>query len=222
MRSPVLFALLAVLLALPLGCEKPPPPPPPAEEAAVDEEPPEDTGELGQFLKSKKKQRARKRTKASMPPTRQQGLEALEEGRMLIEEAEFVAAERELRIAAAAGVEDGDRLLLRVRNELAAEKLILSAQKKLAANDVGGARADLQRVPAGLILSDYARQTLEKIAARESDARKELLEKVNRRIADSGDAGEAAQAAPATPAAAPAPSPAPDPPPAGASDSPAR
>lgn len=199
LRSPLLVLVLSTTLAAPMGCScsKKAPPPVEPEESEVDESEQEDNSDFSQFKKSKKKKRKKKRTKPSTPPTRQEGLEALEEGRMLIEEAEFVAAERELRIAAAAGVEGGDKMLLRVRAELAAEQTIVSAQKKIAARDYAGARADLKRVPPGLILSDYARVAVQKLAEQESEARKELVDKVNKRleIPDSG-AGEEAPPAP--------------------------
>ncbi|MGC4121116.1 MAG: hypothetical protein QM765_42370 [Myxococcales bacterium] len=120
MRSPFIIVVLSATLALPVGCSKSQQPAP-AEESEVEEQQ-DDTSDFGQFKKSKKKKRKKKHTKPSTPPTRQEGLEALEEGRMLIEEAEFVSAERELRVAAAAGVEGGDKMLLRVRSELAAEQ----------------------------------------------------------------------------------------------------
>ncbi|HEY3448273.1 MAG TPA: hypothetical protein VGK67_18095 [Myxococcales bacterium] len=188
MRSPLTIFVLSAALALPLGCNKPQPTPTETAEPEI-EEGQDDGSDLSQFKKSKKKKRKKKRTKPSSPPTRQEGLEALEEGRMLIEEAEFVSAERELRVAAAAGVEGGDKMLLRVRAELAAEQSILAAQKKIAAKDYVGARGDLKRVPAGLILSDYARQALARIAEQEVEARKELIDKVSKRL-EAPDSGE--------------------------------
>ncbi len=187
MRSPLVIVLLSAALALPLGCSKKGPAQAESEVAEAEE----DTSDFGQFKKSKRKKRKKKRTKPSSPPTRQEGLEALEEGRMLIEEAEFVSAERELRIAAAAGVEGGDKMLLRVRAELEAEQIILAAQKKIAARDFAGAKSDLRRVPAGLILSDYARQALQKLDKQEIEARKELIDKVSKRF-ELPDAGEPA------------------------------
>ena len=155
-------ALLGLMTFLAAGACSKPAPTPPAEPVAEERVEPADEGELGLFKKARKKGRKHRKTVASSPPTRQEGVAALDEGRQLIEEADFRAAEAELRIAAAAGVNGGDELLLRVRREIDAENLIASAQRKLAARDVAGARAEFQRVPSGLILSDYARQSLEK------------------------------------------------------------
>jgi len=192
----------------------------PVAETPVEDVVEEDSSELGQFRKARKKVRKRKKTKPATPPTRQDGLAALEEGKQLVEEADFRAAERELRIAAAAGVDGADALLFRVRGEISAEDRIAGAQKKIAVRDFEGARAELARVPDGYILSEIARGIAQRLEQREVDARRELLDRAAQKF-ESADAatGPAPDAPkpeekPADPPAEPkAPAPA-DPPPA--------
>lgn len=174
-RSQSAVGVLAALFLF--SCTKKPEVAAPVEEPVEEEVVQEDNSELSQFRKSRKKVRKRKKTKPANPPTRQDGLAALEEGKLLVEEADFRGAERELRIAAAAGIDGADALLLRVRGEMAAEERIAAAQKKIALRDFEGARAELARVPDGYILTDIARNLAQRLEQRETEARKELLDK---------------------------------------------
>jgi len=168
---------------------------PPGDEATV-QEPVDDGSDLSEFRKARKKGRTHKKTKVSGLPTRAEGQAALTEGQQLIEEADFRAAEGELRIAAAAGIDGSDALLLRVRREIAAEDAIVAAQKKIADKDYAGARADLRRVVGGLVLTDLAKQMTSKLDQRDADARKELQAKVAGRFEADASMPDAAPSAP--------------------------
>ena len=168
----------AAMLAV--GCPKTSDAPAPDEPAV--QEPPDDGSDLSEFRKARKKGHSHKKSRFSNPPTRAEGQAALVEGRELVEEADFRSAESDLRVAAAAGIDGADALLLRVRREIAAEDAILAAQRKLADKDYSGARTDLRRVGAGLILSDLSRQMIGKLDQRDADARKELLAKATQKF----------------------------------------
>ncbi|MGI5861380.1 MAG: hypothetical protein ACOX6T_04900 [Myxococcales bacterium] len=142
----------------------------------------EDDSPLAKFRKKRRKIRKRKKRTPSNPPTREDGIAALGEAKLLLEEADFREAEKELRIAAAAGTPGADGLLYRVRNEIEAEDRIISAQKKIALLDFEGARADLEAVAPGLILSEISREMLETLAEKEGQKRKATLEKASQRI----------------------------------------
>ena len=150
----------------------------------------DDTSLLGQFRKKRRTVRKRKKRKPSNPPTREDGLLALEEAKYLIEEADFREAELELKIAAAAGTAGADALLYRVRNEISAEDHILEAQKQASLLNFEGARGHLEQVPPGLILSDIAQEMIEGLSERESEKRKVMLEKATQRFEGEEDGGE--------------------------------
>lgn len=159
----------------------------------------EDDSPLAKFRKKRRKIRKRKKRAPSTPPTREDGLAALEEAKLLVEEAEFREAEKELRVAAGAGTTGADELLYRMRNEIEAEDRILAGQKKLAALDLEGARADLEAVAPGLILSELAREMLETLAEKEVEKRKAMIEKASQRFEEEegkgGEEGEAEEPA---------------------------
>ena len=159
----------------------------------------EDDSPLAKVRKKRRKMRKRKKRAPSNPPTREDGLAALEEAKLLVEEAEFREAEKELRVAAGAGTGGADELLYRVRNEIEAEDRILAGQKKLAALDLEGARADLEAVAPGLILSELAREMLETLAEKEVEKRKAMIEKASQRFEEEegkgGEEGEAEEPA---------------------------
>lgn len=180
-RRYLLVLLSAALCAAP-GCTKSGSAPAAEEAAEIAIE----GSELSKFRASRTKKRKRKKTKASVPPTRDEGATAMIEARLLLEEADFRAAESELRIAAAAGVAGADDLLARVRSEIVAENLIIAAQKKEAAGDWQGARADLSRVLPGLILSTIAERQLARLDEREAATRKQMLDKATERLSGEG------------------------------------
>lgn len=178
MARTYVLVLLAVAVLAGASCSRSeaPPPAPAAAEGS----------ELAAFRASRTKGRKHKKTKASVPPTREEGATAMAEARLLLEEAEFRAAEGELRIAAAAGIPGADDLLARIRGEIAAEELILSAQKKEAARDWAGARAELSRVPQGFILTTIAERQLARLDEREAATRKQIVDKASQRLSGEG------------------------------------
>lgn len=143
----------------------------------------EDDSPLGQFRKKLKRRKRQKRA-VSTPPTREDGLAALEEARLLLEEADFRAAEAELKIAAAAGISKADEQLFRVRTEIEAEDRIIRAQKLISAGNHAAARGELEQVPSGVLLSDLSVQLLESLSSKESAERRSALKKAAERLGE--------------------------------------
>lgn len=123
-------------------------------------------------------------------PTREQGLKALAEARELLKSAEFAKAEPRLKVAAAAGIDGADKLLLKVRSEQRASDLFTSAKKKIAEGDLGGARADLGQIPESTAATARAKELIEDLAKREENAEKEMMAAAaNKLAAPEPDAG---------------------------------
>jgi hypothetical protein len=168
-RSFWLLILAAVVLSTSCTCTKSSPS---AEQGS----------ELVKYRAAHKKKRKYHATRPSSPPTRDEGQAALAEARALLEETNFPDAEKELRIAAAAGVPGADDLLAKVRAELGAEEHVVAAEKKMEAHDWEGARSELGQVPSGLILSDVAQLEIGRLDQLAEEARKQMVEQVADRV----------------------------------------
>jgi hypothetical protein len=111
-------------------------------------------------------------------PTAAEADLALILGKALLEEAKPDEAEVQLKVAAAGGRAEADELLLKVRGELAAKRLISEARQKLEARDWRGAEAALAGIGADSSLRARADEMFARIAA----AKGEEAERMKRRL----------------------------------------
>jgi hypothetical protein len=165
-------------VTLALACQKtevpqPAPPPPPPEVAKPAEPPPAEPKRL--------------KWEAGMVPTAAESEFAFSLGKMLFEQALFDEAEEQLRIAAAGGKSEADKLLLRARAELQAKEKLTAARRALDGADFATAERELEAIPGESVLRSMADNLAEQLERARQKRDLEFEEKVKAAVQDTFD-----------------------------------
>jgi hypothetical protein len=123
-------------------------------------------------------------------PTAAEADLALTLGKALLEEAKPDEAEVQLKVAAAGGRAEADELLLKVRGELAAKRLLSEARKKFEARDWRGAEAALTGIGADSSLRARADDMIARIAAAKGEEAERMKRRLEKELDREGEPSE--------------------------------